>query len=158
MKPRCLSRDELREALRQRLLVEHHLNAVASDDAIRERFLANRAVYARGWFEVLTCQAERLAQEIMDAVRREIRPWPGGEMRALFRAEAPEAIAETLFETPAGGLAGPLVLAEDRVEVWRVVKLQHPELDADTHARIANELILEDRRRGLGEDEPEFLA
>ena len=157
LKSRCLSKDDVRLIVRERRLVERLKEKRVPPEAVEKRFAERRTDYARASANVVTSSTEGAARELMLSVREGEMPWPGGEIRELTRAEAPEEIAAAFFAGEPKEIFGPFE-AEEGYEVWRLDERSDAVLDDDLRERIREQLFNESVDAMLRQTPLEFIA
>lgn len=153
-----LSEKEIRQIVREQLLSERYQMKLASEKAIEERFIQNKPDYASACVQIMPCDTEGAAKEIMLAVREGEMEWHGGEKRILFRADAPEEIAASLFAGDSGDLHGPVENEDGEHEIWRLVERNEPVLDEKLKEKIRDAIVQEEAHKIFQKNPLEFLV
>lgn len=144
------------EAALERDLLIAKLQDHVTEQGIPQRFAACQADYAKACLRQIVVDREDLARELFSQLREEgldfgelvarhsIHPSRsgGGRLGVVLRKQLPAAVAEAVFATTEGGVAGPLATSEGFC-LFLVEGVAPPELDGPTSEFIRGEIFAE---------------
>lgn len=148
----------IREYVRETMMTPRLRVKLISDPMVHARFAINPHQYARAEVEVFTFSSEGAAREFVLAVRERELESIHGARRWLARRETPEDAGALIFSAEPGDLAGPVEIDYQCCEVYRVLRREHPILDAELYRQIGDELFDELLSAELARHPLAFLA